>query len=270
MKLNVLLARAEHSGAQFRELIKNYLHAFKNNQKLFKGVRQTYMPEEGCPDEPSKRGNIVVQNTVTEYLAYFVKTSSDHVTHLFDIEATNAHGNAKAELLVEGINFGVLSSLELLRLKSFLDAKDLTDMYTTLPVRPDDQNWTKTDDEEYRDKDIYETARFDSLNRTTLKEQYILSDPNIGHFKDASKYVPQVASKDTHIILGRQTGQFFSGETSHRYRAAVLGRLTLLKGAVKEALVKANEAEAVKSEITANKIFNYLHTGGDISSLTKL
>lgn len=157
MKQNVLLAKTEHTKAQYSQLLKNYIEAFKKNQGLFQGARQTYEALNGYLDEPGKRGNRLVQNTIPDYLAYFVKTCKDHITNLFDIEATNASGKATATLKVEDKIIGEFSTLELLRLKSFLDNPELTAMYTTLPVRSDTQNWVLSVDEEYKGKGIFET-----------------------------------------------------------------------------------------------------------------
>lgn len=262
MKQNVLLAKLEHSAAQFRELVKGYIQTFGKSQatqNVFRGIRQTYQAKGDYLDEPSKRGNTPVQNTVSEYLKYLVDHAAPHLTNLFNVEATNASGTAKARLIVDDIDFGELSTLELLRLKSFLDQQELNTMYSTLPVRPDTQTWKLSEDEEYKGKGIYETETFQNPNRTTLKEAYILPDPNIQHIKDASRYTPQVVTKDTQIVMGEQTVQWFTGETSHRERAAILSRLTNLKGAVRQALEEANHAEVIPSQLTAEKIFNYLH-----------
>lgn len=261
IKQNVLLARTEHTKAQYNELLKGYIDAFKKGQSLFQGGRMTYRANEGYLDEPSKKGNKLVQNTVPEYLDYFVKTCGDHITNLFNIEATNASGKAKAPLIVDGKNWGEYSTLELLRLKSFLDEQQLVAMYNSLPVRSDTQTWKEATDEEYKGKPVYQTEIFEAQNRTTLKESYILKDPNVDPSKNEGRHQPQVVTKDTPVVMGQQTTQYFSGEISHREKAEILSRLTILKTAVKEALVKANEAIVIASDLSAQKIFNFLHKG---------
>lgn len=264
MKQHVLLAKTEHSGAQFRELVKGYVKTFKDNQSnesIFRGIRQTYQAKEGFLDEPSKRGFRPVRNTVPEYLEYLEKTSNEYVSNLFALEATNASGTATARLVVDGEDFGELTTLELLRLKSFLDHQELNTLYQSLPVRPDNQMWKESDDEEFRGKPVWATQLFENPHRTTLKEPFILKDPNIEFVKDGKGYQPQVQYRDTPIIMGEQQVQWFSGEISHRERADILERLTKLKGAVKEALAKANEVEIVPSPLTGQKVFGYLRTG---------
>lgn len=125
LKLNVLLAKTEHSASQFKKLIQDYVGFFKGKQGEFKGVKKTYSPKEGTIDEPSMRSSVSVVTTVGEKLQWLEETSQEHIDNLFSVEATNASGKAVADLTVDGISFGSLSSLELLRLKSLLESGDL-------------------------------------------------------------------------------------------------------------------------------------------------
>lgn len=261
MKQNALLAKTEHSKSQYDANILEYVNTFKDKGRshIFSGVRQTYVAKGDFLDEPSKRGFKAVQNTVPEYLEYFLETCGKHVSNVFTIEATNASGKAKAHLIVDEKDWGEFSTLELLRLRSFLDSKDLNNMYQTLPVRRDEVKWTESKDPEMNSKYIFETENTESPNRTTLKDMFILPDPNVALLKDGSGYKAQVASKDTQVVMGIGTVQFFSGEISHRQRAAILSRLSVLKEAVREALAKANEVEVVQSGFTAEKIFGFIH-----------
>lgn len=261
MKLNVLLAKTEHSTAQFKKLISDYIAFFKNNQGDFRGAKKTYTPLPNKPDFPNERGVMKVVTTVTEKLQWLEETAAEHIDNLFAVEATNANGNAKAELIVEEKSFGIFSSLELLRLKSLIENADFEKMYATLPVRSDSEIWVETAEEAYRGRDIYQKPQMSGQNKTTIKESYIIPDPNVQHLKDSSKYVAQVATKDTIDILGDYTFDFYSGETTHRNRAEILRRRSALLAGIIEALKKANEAEAIESQMTAKKLFNYLHRG---------
>jgi hypothetical protein len=72
-------------------------------------------------------------------------------------------------------------------------------------------------------------------------------------------YTPQIAYKNTVVVLGDYTQQKFTGEWSHRERAELLRRRSKLLQAVVEALKIANEKEAITSNVTGKKIFEYLH-----------
>jgi hypothetical protein len=208
-------------------------------------------------DEPTKRQNVLVVTTVDEKLEYFENTHAEFMSNLLTVEKTNASGTAKATLEYDGVNFGELTSLELLRLKNLLG--ELKPVYENIPVRDDKSNWVPTNQEEYSDRTgIFETELQKGVSKSTLKEQYIMPDPNVQYLKDSSRYTPQLGSKDTIIDLGDYTLQTFSGEWTHRQRAAALARLSGLAGAVIEALKKCNEAEEVKTEFDPKKLFALL------------
>lgn len=261
MKLNQALAKAEHTGKQFTELLKEYTSTFDKKQGIFQGLKKTYEPLGDNPDEPTKKENRKVQSTVREYLDYFEKTCEEFVTHRFAIEATNGSGDCHAHLWVEGTDWGEYTSSELMRFSDFLNNQELMNVYKTLPVRSDTRNWKKSENEEYKTRDIWEGDVLASHDRTTLKRPYILVDPNVKDLKDSSRYVTPLVFEDIPLIKANETMQHFSGELSHRERAEILRRLTILKAACKEALVDANQAEVKKSTLTSKKIFTYLHHG---------
>lgn len=261
MKLNVLLAKTDYSGVLFKKSISDYVQFFNGKQGDFKGVRKTYAAREGTMDEPAMRGSTEVVTTVTEKLDWFQATNKEHIDNLFSLEASNASGNARAELVVEGVSFGVLSSLELLRLKSLIEGNEFEQMYNKIPVRSDAEIWSKSNDDQYSKREVYEGTKQSGVKKSITKEDYIVSDPNIEYLKDTSKYVPQVRTKDTILELGDYTVQHFTGEWSHRQRAELVRRRSTLLTSVIEALKVANDAENVKSAITAYKLFGYLHKG---------
>lgn len=261
LKLNVLLAKSEHAAGQFKRMLSDYVAFFKTKQGEFKGVKKTYAPKEGTVDEPTMRANVSVVTTTEEKLQWLEDTAKEYIDNLFSTEATNASGSVKAALTVDGVDFGHLSSLELLRLKSLLESGDLEQLYANIPVRSDAEIWNKTNAGQYQGRNVYESPLQSGVKKSLTKESYILSDPNIGYLKDTSKYVPQVSTKDTVLELGEYTVQHFSGESTHRERAEILKRRSKLLSAVIEALKIANEAEAIPSTITAAKLFGYLHKG---------
>ena len=134
-------------------------------------------------------------------------------------------------------------------------------MYSNIPVRSDAEIWTKSTEEGYTDRDVYEQPLMSGVKKSITKEQYILEDPNLSKMKSTDSYKPVIATKDTPLELGDWTSQLFSGEWTHNKRANLLRRKNVLYLAVIEALKKANEVEVVKSTITAESIFNFLHKG---------
>lgn len=259
MKLNTLLAKTDLLATNFRAMVTDFLGFFRSNQGDFKGEKKTYDPKPGTVDVPSERGEKRIVTTVDEKFAWFTENSRDYVDALFSLEATNAAGIARAELVVDGQSWGNFSSLELLRLKSFIENGEFERMYSSIPVRSDSEIWNPSTAEQYHGRSgIFESPALTGTKKSVQKESYILSDPNIAAI-DGARYAPQLAQRDTIVELGDYTFQKYSGEWSHRQRAELLKRRQSLLTAVTEALKVANDVEAVNSGLTAEKIFSYLH-----------
>ncbi len=261
LKLNVLLAKTDHLQAIFRKMIEDYVKFFKSKQGEFRGERKTYLALPDTVDLPNERKNELVVTTVAEKLGWMIDNSKEYIDALFSQELTNASGLAKAKLVVEGKEWGEFTSLELLRLKSFLENGTLKELYENIPVRNDDEIWENTTEEMYSGREIFESALLKGDRMTTIKETYILEDPNLSKSNDIKNYTPVTATRDKPTKLGEFTYQKFSGEWSHRQRAELLRRRGVLLTAVIEALKICNDVEAVPSQLTAEKIFSYLHGG---------
>ena len=260
IKMNALLAKTDHLASSYKKGIEEYVTFFKKKQGSFKGEKKTYAAKEGTIDIPSERRNEKVVSTVKEQLDWLTETSEEYINALFAQEATNASGTPKAIVMVDGVEFGEFSSLELLRLKSLLESGTLEEMYKNIPVRSDSEEWKEVTEEMYQGRQIFESPKMSGIKKSTTKESYILQDPNVSSGK-TDNYVPQIAQKDTITELGDYTHQRFSGEWSHRERAELLRRRTKLLSGVIEALKSANDVEAVTSQMNAGKLFGYLHSG---------
>lgn len=261
MKLNVLLGKVETLSGSFKQSIKDYVDFFKKQQGQFQGIRKTYLPRPDTVDLPSEKQSKKIVTTVKEKLDWLEETNKDYIDALFAVEATNASGVATAPLVIDGINFGSFTAGELLRLVSLLSSEDLKQMYENIPVRSDAENWNKSIDDLYQNREgIYEVPITSGIKKSIMKEQYILKDPNMTD-ATAARYVPVTSTRDTSVDLGDWTLQHFTGEASQRERAEILRRYTKLLVAAKGALKTANEAEVQESWMTSKKLFGYLHTG---------
>lgn len=261
MKVNAILAVLDKSSSVFKALVLDYTSFFKSKQEQFRGRRATYVAEPDSVDEPGKRGNVPVVTTVDEKFDWFKPIASEYLEKKLSIEATNASGSSFADIIVDGKVFAQhVSSMELMALKSFLENKELNNMLSTIPVRSDAEIWATSNDDSYQDRAIYEKPTQTLVNRTTLKESYILSDPNISGI-NAANYKPQVATRDTLKSLGTQTVQEFSGEWNHRQRAELLKRKDVLLTAVIVALKQANDLDALKSKVNANDVLDFIIKG---------
>ena len=257
MKLNVLLGKTDYLASTYNGMIRDFIGFFKNKQGAFRGEKRTFTPREGTIDEPSKRTNTLVQTTVSEKLGWFIDNSKQYLDALFSVEATNASGTAKAILTVDGESWGEFTSLELLRLKSVIESNELKGMIENIPVRSDSVIWEDNTSEQYEGRQIFQTPIVEGTEKTTVKESYILEDPNIAKI-DAKSYSPQLGIKNTVMEIGDYTHQKFSGEFTQRKKADILKRRSALLAGVIEALKECNNCEAVESKLNADKIFGYL------------
>jgi len=260
MKLNVLLAKTDSLATQFKGMVVDFAKFFKNKQGAFVGEKKTYQPKEGTIDEPTKRGNTLVQTTVDEKFKWFKENSKEYIDALFAQEATNASGAATAELVIDGKSWGVYTSLELLRLKSVVENNNLHVMLNEIPVRSDSEEWDESENEMYAERSgIYEIKMEESVIKSTVKEDYILKDPNVS--ETSPNYSPVVSQKTSTIELGDYTRQKFSGEWSQRQKASALKRRSTMITSIVQALKTCNEVEAVESELNSDRIFSYLFEG---------
>jgi hypothetical protein len=265
MRLNVMLAITDQQKSKYKKMVADYVSFFKNKQGAFQGEKRTYIPKEDTIDEPTKRGNILVTTTVGEKLKYFIEESKLFIDTLFSQEKTNSAGFAVAELFVAGKSWGTFTSLELLRLKTLLESSEfgsIEEMITSIPTKSDNEQWFPYKFDEYSTRDgIYSSPLNTGVAKTTIKTNYILEDPNLKHLKDTGAYTPQVAVKTEVMDLGEYTHQKFTGASSQEERAAMLKRRGDLLTGVIQALKESNEAEAIKSSLTADRIFGYIFQG---------
>lgn len=259
MKMNTVLALTDSLRTKYKNMVADYTKFFSKSQGAFQGEKNTYEPKVGTIDDPSKRSIRKIQTTVDEKFNWFVEESKDFINLLFSQEKTNAN-NVKAELIVEGVSWGTFTSLELLRLKSLLESADLGNiesMLSEIPVRSDSQVWYESSNSDYSGRNVYETDIVKGVAKTTVKEHFILSDPNVTK-GEVKNYTPQVSVRDTVLELGDYTRQVFSGEWSQVQRANALKRRNTLLTAVIKALKEANDCECLISDLTAEKIFGYI------------
>jgi hypothetical protein len=254
--LNILLAKTDALAVGYKNALSNYSKFFSTSQGAFLGEKKTYLPNDDTVDEPNRRSNRSVQTTVNEKLDYFIESNEEYLTALFSQEKTNSHGGAMADLIVEGESWGTFTSLELLRLKGIVESGDLGKLIANIPVRSDAEEWAETSNEAYTDRDILESPKMTGTNITTVKEDYILKDPNVSD--TSPNYNAKVSQKTTVMKLGTYTVQKFTGEMSQRDRAHILKRRSALHVGVLEALKKCNETEVVPSTLSSKKIFGYL------------
>lgn len=259
--MNVLLASVDHSASVYNKEVAEYGEYFRKSQSAFRGEKKTFTPREGYNEDPSKMGTVNVQTTVNEQFDWFTNIAKTYLTELFQVEATNSVGAKKVELVVDGISFGELTALDLMRLKNVLTSKELVTMYERIPVYSDSEVWTPSTDPNYNGRDVLETAMVKGVTRTTETEERILKDPNIDPANLPANYRAAVVSVRKTVETGDYTHQKFTGEWSQKQKADLLNRRSKLLKAVIAALKEVNDQEVVPENLEVGKLLDYIHYG---------
>lgn len=259
LKMNTLLARVEHSTSVWKQNVSQYISHFKNKGGMFLGSHKTYVPREGQPDDPTKQGTVRVTSTVTEQFDWMKEHSLiPYLNQLFSVEATNSKGANTVELKVDGIVFGNLSALELMRLKSILTDTNFLEMLKSIPVRSDARIWEPTTNKDYEGREIWQTPRQNSVAKTTVTEDIILKDPNLDPKNLPANYQSKITQKKTLVELADCTSQEFSGEWTQLQKAQVLSRVSKLTEAVIAALKDVNDCDVEDSRLGVDTFVDYI------------
>lgn len=260
-KMNTLLAKVEHGSSRFAKMIGDYLAFFKGKQGAFAGIKKTHVPREGYTEDKSCIANTKVITTVGEKLEWFEQQSVPFLKELFAVEATNSKGANTVELVVDGISFGNLTALDLMRLKTLLTKKEWVEMYENIPVRSDAEVWEPCTDSEYEGREIFQTPMLKGVTRTTESEEVILKDPNINPDKLPANYNARTTIKKKVVETGDYTLQNFTGGWTQRQKAELLRRRSQLLAAVVEALKEVNDTVSEKPNLNVETLVNFIHHG---------
>lgn len=220
---------------------------FSKNEK-FNGFKETFSPftekEDGTSekvDETSKE----VETTVPEQLDYFRKYVGEVWDLILSKEETNSGGQAKADLIVEGVNLGTYSATTYLALKAQLT--QLRKLYQGIPLRDTSKVWMPSNN----GANIFRTTE-DSKIRTKKKTNYQSFPDSTGKFPD------QIKEYNEDVPIGTMKKVYFSGAISAIEKGELLSRIDTLIASVDDARVRANECEFIKVDLIS-KIFNFIH-----------
>ena len=261
MKMNTLLALVDHSSKVIASAIRDYTIFFKTKQGMFRGEKKTYEPRDGFIDDPTKRGVTKVTTTVDEKLNWLLPMIKEHLNDLFSIEATNSADAIKFELKVGDKSFGNVTALDLMRLKNILTDEKLIDMLSSIPVRSDAEVWEKSDNPDYRGRDVFETPLTKGVTRTTETHEEILPDPNIDPAHIPANYRPAITNKKTTYEIGDYTLQKFTGEWNQRQRAELLRRRSEVLEAAIAGLKEINDVQMRQPNLKVNDLIDYIIYG---------
>lgn len=235
---------------------------FLDTEKTFsKPEKFTGFHEEFYPLSEGENGKVEkvdtsskeVETTVIEQVEFLQKHVGEVWNLVLSKEETNSSGNAKADLIVDGVNFGVYSATTFLALKSQLT--QLRNLYKNIPLRDTAKTWMPDKNR----KNIYKTSE-DRRIRTAKKTNYKTFPDSTGKFPD------QIKEWNEDVPIGTIGKVHYSGAISAMEKGELLSRIDQLISAVDDARVRANDCEFVKVELH-NKLFDFIHKGLNSASL---
>lgn len=261
MKVNSKLAQRDHSIAQQKAMVEDYCQFFSKKQGSFRGIKKTFVPKDGFLDDPNYIADVKVVTTVQEKLNWFNRQTKLFLANVLDVEATNSDGAQTIELKVDGVSFGNLTALELMRLKGILTDKSLDKMYANIPVREDNKVWSPSDNGEYEGREIFQDPLVSGQTRTSENEEIILKDPNVDPQHLPSNYRAQTTTKRHTVITGDYTIQNYTGEWTHQRRAELLRRKSAIIEAINLAITELNGIECKSTNLDVDGIVDFLTYG---------
>lgn len=250
-KLNVLLAQTDQLNAVIKKNITDAIGVFKKSQSHFRGEKLIYKGRKEEYNDPKQNIDRPVSATVSEWLDYTMKLAGTYLQAKLDQESTNCSGTAKGTLTIAGVDYGQLTTGELMALKGFFEQTSLQSMFDEMPTLSLTERWTKSNNQEYEKRSIMESPIQSWVDRESVTTPVVNWDPQ-------GKQPPVTTNAKSTIEKGDVERQLFSGEISHVERAAILERLTAIKVAIKAALEEANYAEIVPTTAKITDILTYL------------
>lgn len=257
MKLGALLASTQMSREQLSNAIDNYSKYFSKSQSDFRGERKTYQTIGDNPMPAGAAGFTNIVTTAEEKWEYFSKLMAEHGEKILSVESTNALSGKKVPIVIDGEDFGELTSPEILRWMGMLSHK-LIEMTQTVPVRADNEGWYLSKDEAFKGRKVYELAMMNHTVTTQFKEDYHPVNPNVEHLKPGVQYNPTPSQRITQVKVGESTFQRFSGESSHHERVEMKNKILRSLEVFAIALEEANNVEVIPTGLKVQKFCNFI------------
>lgn len=242
-KLHELLAIEQDRKNKANKTIGTCKNTLEQKPDAFDGMVKHYVSlEEDSELIPDETKEIVY--TVKDFLAPHLEIVITAIDANISKEETNASNVAKAELIVDGTNFGTFSATALLALETHLNK--LLEMYASIPVLDQTKKWNF--DEQ---TGVYKTdleVKFRNIKRPKVVVKYEATE----------QHPAQTELLYLDYQIGKYETTYFSGKVTTVQKVKILKRLEALIEQVKIARSKANGAE-VKNIQLGQQIVNFIH-----------
>ncbi len=242
-KLHELLAVEQDRKHKGNQAIGEAKNTFTKKDIYFDGMVKRYISlEEDAELIPDETKGIVttVKGKLEEAIEAIVKGMDAHISK----EETNASEKARAELVIEGVNFGLFSATSLLALESHLNK--IKDLYTNIPTL-DTAKKFHFDPQE----GLYKTepeVKFRSVKRPKVIVKYEATE----------KHPAQTELLYLEHQVGKYETVYSSGRLSLTQKNQLVKRIEGMLEAVKVARSKANNAEVTNIKV-GQKLFDFIH-----------
>ncbi len=241
-KLHEVLAATSDVDNRNTDVIHETAHMFHNGT-AFVGNHKSFTPyDEDGLKKPTEGKNIVT--TVPERLAYTGSFIANAINLFVSKEQTNASGKATADIIVNGETFN-LSAIALLALER--EVNKIKNLVAHIPVFDASINWIDNSDER---ADTYKTEEQLSYSTEATIEVVVVAEATKEH---------KAQLREAKVT--RQVGVYKSvnksGMISSATKATMTAKVNALLTEIKTARSRANECEAVLTNI-GNEITKYL------------
>ena len=240
--LHQLLAFESTEVSKSKKAIDDLKNNFTNNQTQFDGHSRVYLPDNESYDRVDNEYREVV-SSVGDKLNSFSTIVTKAINTVLSKEQTNSSGTAKAELIVNGKNFGEFAATSLLHLEKVL--VEIKKAFEAIPTLHSGKSWTHNSD-----TGLYQTEK--AVTYRNLKEIV-----PIVLYEATDKHPAQVKESTRMVKVGEYHENHFSGRIFQKRKNEILDRIDLLIKEVKCSREKANSVP-VKNVKIAEEIFNFI------------
>jgi hypothetical protein len=243
--LHQLLAVSTDLDQQARAIMEETVNTFTKKAEHFDGIKKVYSPYDDAGEKlPPEIKEVVT--TVGEKLSYAKESVIKAMDVTLSKEETNSSGEAKAELIVDGLSFGTFSATSFIALERYLEK--IRDEYKAIPTLDPTRRWTK---ETSSGRDLREAIEV--KYRSEKKARPLVLSPA------TMQHPAQVQLVTDEIQVGKYDTTYSSGRMTPLEKSNLLAKLDTLIIEVKKAREIANQAKVKEVEI-GEKIFNFIHT----------
>jgi hypothetical protein len=242
-KLHELLAVEQDRKNKAAAALGETLQTFSKRDVLFDGMSKRYVAmEEDSEIIPDETKEMVT--TLKEKLQQTLETFGIGIDAHLSKEETNASNTAKAELLVDGVSFGILSATSLLALETHLGK--LRELYLAIPTLDLTKKW------------IYDAQRAVYRTEDEVKFRSIKRPKVIVKYEATKEHPAQTELLYLDYQVGKYETTYYSGKISANQKALLLRRLDMLVEAIKTARAKANNVDVQNTSI-AKRLFDFIN-----------